>query len=199
MKEATHPGTSQKTLSCALRIAECYRSAKNIYLKPGEKTDVTPQGKAPLRAVKVGSNFSSRKDIISLSTLRLQLLELLLPENSTKDTTNKQPHYRKVVPNLGPAPEDIDECRNHARFKAVEEAGRRIYMTIAGHRTPQHRHVENHEEESNFISRDTDTEELDDRQSRINASYDTTQISPPSLSRQRPKSIISPEESIADP
>ena len=47
-------------------------------------------------------------------------------------------------------------------------------MTIAGHRTPQHRHVENHEEESNFISRDTDPEELDDRQSRIDASYNSS-------------------------
>jgi hypothetical protein len=142
-----------------------------FHLKPGEKTDVTPRGKAPLRAVKIGSNFSSRKDIISLSTLKLRILELLLPENSSKDATSERPHYRKVVPNPGPAPEDTEECRNQARFRAVEEAGRRIYMTIAGHRTPKHRHVENHEEEANFMPRDTDPEELDDRQSRINASY----------------------------
>ena len=135
-------------------------------LKPGEKTDRTTRGRAPLRAVKMGSNFSSREGIISMSTLRLQLLELLLPDNPTKDTENKQAHYRRVVPDPGPEPGDTEDGRNHARFKAVEEAGRRIYMTIAGHRTPQHRHVENHQEESNWITRDTDPEELENLQSK---------------------------------
>ena len=145
-----------------------------FHLKPGEKTDITPRGEAPLRAVKVGSNFSSRKDIISLSTLKLQILDLLLPENSSKDATSEWPHYRTVVPDPGPAPEDTEAFRNAVRFKAVEEAGRRIYMTIAGHRTPKHRHVENHEDEGNSVPRDTDPEDLDDRQSRIDASYNSS-------------------------
>jgi len=140
-------------------------------LKPGVKVDSTPKGRAPLRAVKVGSNFSNRENIISMSTLRLQLLELLLPENPIKNTANKRADYRRVVPDPGPGPGDTEDSRNLAKFKAVEEAGRRIYMAISGHRTPQHRHVENHEDESNFNSRDTDPEELVDQQSRINASY----------------------------
>ena len=140
-------------------------------LKPGEKTDSKTKGRAPLRAVKVGSNFSNRENIISMSTLRLQLLELLLPENPTKNTANKRANYRRVVPDPGPEPGDTEDGRNLAKFKAVEEAGRRIYMTIAGHRTPQHRHVENHEEESNWITRDTDPEELENLQSKIDASY----------------------------
>jgi len=63
-----------------------------------------------------------------------------------------------------------EESRDHAKFRAVEEAGRRIYMTIAGHRTPQHKHVENHQKESYWMTRDTDPEELVDLQTEIDAS-----------------------------
>jgi hypothetical protein len=158
----------------------CFESSRMLqkredqfHLKPGEKT-VTPRGKAPLRAVKVGSNFSSRKDIISLSSLKLQIMDLLLPGDSSTDMTTEWPHYREVVPDPGPAPEDTEAFRNAVRFRAVEEAGRRIYMTIAGHRTPKHRHVEDHENEGNSVPRDTDPENFDDRQSRIDASYNSS-------------------------
>jgi len=119
-----------------------------ITLKPGEKAERKDKGKAPLRAVKVGSNFSSRKDIISMKTLKLRLLEMLLPENPQTETGCKGLQFRKVVPEPSPEPGDTKESRDHAKFKSVEEAGRRMYMAIAGNRTPQHRHVEIHHGES---------------------------------------------------
>ena len=147
-----------------------HKREDQFHLKPGEKT-VSPRGKAPLRAVKVGSNFSSRRGIISLSSLKLQIMDLLLPEDSSTNMTTERQHYRKVVPDPGPAPEDTEAFRNAVKFRAVEEAGRRIYMTIAGHRTPKHRHVEDHENEGNSVPRDTDPQNFGNRQSRIDASY----------------------------
>jgi len=129
-----------------------------LTLKPGEKSERQDRGKAPLRAVKMGSNFSNRKDIISMKRLKLQLLEMLLPE--TPQTECEGPQFCKVVPEPSPEPGDTEESREHAKFKSVEEAGRRMYMAIAGHRTPQHRHVENHHGESYWMTRDTDPEKL---------------------------------------
>jgi len=129
-----------------------------VTLKSGEKSERQDRGKAPRRAVKMGSNFSNRKDIISMKRLKLQLLEILLPE--TPQTECEGPQFCKVVPEPSPEPGDTEESREHAKFKSVEEAGRRMYMAIAGHRTPQHRHVENHHGESYWMTRDTDPEKL---------------------------------------
>ena len=141
-------------------------------LKPGEKLGRENKGKIPRRAVKVGSNFSSREGIISMERLKLNILEMLLPEGSDQQSKSAGPHFSKILPEPDTDPANAEEDKAQAKFMAAAEAGRRIYMAIAGHRVPIHRHVENHEREDNEKARETDPVELTQEQQELQDEID---------------------------
>jgi hypothetical protein len=105
----------------------------------------------PLMAVMVGSNFDNRRNIISLETMKLQIIDMLTNQPEGKQT--KGPQFRRVVT---PPPTEVKtaEERGKARIASLEDAQKRLYMAISDQRVPHFRHQENNLEHNLRLNTD---------------------------------------------
>ena len=89
-------------------------------------------------AVKIGSNFGSRRKIISLEAMKQQIVAMLTarPEKETK-----RPQFRRIV-DQPPANHKSAIEERDAKAASLEEAQERLYMQISNRRVPHFRHHE---------------------------------------------------------
>jgi len=111
-------------------------------------------GQAPMpprMAVKVGSNFGNRRNVISLETMKQQIVDLL--KNRPEGKQTKGPQFRRIV-TQPPAEVKTAKERGKAQTASLEEARERLYMAISDQRVPHFRHQENNVEHNLRLNTD---------------------------------------------
>ena len=103
-------------------------------------------GQAPMpprMAVKVGSNFGNRRNIISLETMKQQIVDML--KDRPEKEQAKRPQFRRIVAQP-PAEDKTAKEKWEAQMASLEEAQERLYMEISNQRVPHFRHQEDNAE-----------------------------------------------------
>jgi len=93
----------------------------------------------PRMAVKIGSNFGSRRKIISLEAMKQQIVAMLRDRPEKEET--KRPQFRRIV-DQPPADHKTAIEERDAKIASLEEARERLYMQISNRRVPHFRHHE---------------------------------------------------------
>jgi hypothetical protein len=112
--------------------------------KASSKSQADRQSHAPRptsMAVKIGSSFGNRRNIISLQTMKLQIIEMLTARPEEEKEEPKRPQFRRIVEQ---PPEDLmtDNGKQAAKETSLAEAQERLYMQISNRRVPHFRHHE---------------------------------------------------------
>jgi len=106
------------------------------------RSQINHYGQAPMpprMAVKVGSNFGNRRNIISLETMKQQIVAML--KDRPEEDEAKRPQFRRIV-DQSPAENKTAKEERDAQMTRLEEAQERLYMEISN----QIRHQEDNAE-----------------------------------------------------